>query len=71
MIKCGYRNCENEFSETHKNYCCRRCKNSEAVYRLRDQKPKGKAGRPKAVYKRITELTDDDKRILELVFERN
>lgn len=70
MKKCGYRNCKNEFIED-KIYCCRRCKNSEAVYRIRDHKPKGKVGRPKSVYKKINELTDEDKRILELIFNNN
>ena len=67
MKECNYRNCSNQFSEDYKIYCCRRCKNSEAVYRLRDEKPKGKIGRPKAVYKRINDLTDEDRRVLELV----
>lgn len=71
MKKCEYRNCKNEFVEEHKMYCCRRCKNSEAVYRIRDHKPKGKVGRPKSVYKKINELTDEDKRILELIFNNN
>ena len=67
MKSCSYRNCSNQFNEDYKIYCCRRCKNSEAVYRLRDEKPKGKLGRPKVIYKRINDLTDEDKRILELV----
>jgi len=70
MKKCNYRKCNNDFIEDYKIYCCRKCKNSEAVYRLRDSKPKGKLGRPKQVYKRINELTDDDIRILELLMKR-
>jgi len=70
MKKCNYRNCDNKFGED-KIYCCRRCKNSEAVYRIRDNKPKGKVGRPKAVYKRVNELTEEDKRILELLFSKD
>ena len=69
MKKCGYRRCQNDFEEDHKIYCCRRCKNSESVYRLRDNKPKGKSGRPKHVYKRLNQLTEDDVRILELIFK--
>jgi hypothetical protein len=71
MKKCNYRNCVNGVIEDYKIYCCRRCKNSEAVYRLRDQKPKGKIGRPKAVYKRINELTEEDRRVLELVMSKD
>jgi hypothetical protein len=71
MKKCNYRNCVNDVIEDYKIYCCRRCKNSEAVYRLRDQKPKGKIGRPKAVYKRINELTEEDRRVLELVMSKD
>jgi hypothetical protein len=67
MKKCGYRRCENKVEGVHKFYCCRRCKNSEAVYRLRDNKPKGKVGRPKHVYKRLSDITDEDRRILEIV----
>lgn len=70
MKSCKYRNCENQVVEEHKIYCCRRCKSSEAVYRIRDNKPKGKIGRPKQVYKRITQLTEEDKRILELVMRK-
>ena len=70
MKNCNYRNCENDVIEDYKVYCCRRCKNSEAVYRLRDEKPKGKIGRPKQVYKRINELTDEDKNILKLLFKK-
>ena len=69
MKKCNYRNCLNQFNGD-KIYCCRRCKNSESVYRLRDSKPKGRVGRPKAVYKRVNELTEEDKRILELVMKK-
>jgi hypothetical protein len=71
MKKCNYRNCVNDVIEDYKIYCCRRCKNSEAVYRLRDQKPKGKIGRPRSVYKRINDLTDEDRRVLELVMSKD
>jgi len=70
MKKCNYRNCNNTFDQD-KIYCCRRCKNSESVYRLMDKKPKGKLGRPKAVYKRINDLTEEDKRILQLLFKKD
>ena len=69
MKECAYRNCNVKFNDD-KQYCCRRCKNSESVYRLRDKKPKGKVGRPKAVYKRVNDLTEEDKRILELLFKK-
>jgi hypothetical protein len=69
MKKCGYRNCDVKFIEEHKQYCCRKCKNSESVYRLRDNKPKGKPGRPKHNYKRLGELTADDIRLLELILK--
>jgi hypothetical protein len=36
-----------------------------------DKKPKGKLGRPKAVYKRINDLTEEDKRILQLLFKKD
>jgi hypothetical protein len=67
MKNCKYRNCKNNFDDDKKLYCCRRCKNSEAVYRLRDNKPKGKVGRPRHTYKRLNEITEDDIRILKLV----
>ena len=70
MKKCNYRNCNNNVIEDYKIYCCRRCKNSEAVYRLRDEKPRGKIGRPRSVYKRINDLTDEDRRVLELVMNK-
>jgi hypothetical protein len=70
MKKCNYRKCDNKVEGVYKLYCCRRCKNSEAVYRLRDNKPKGKIGRPKQVYKRINDLTEEDRRILELLMKK-
>jgi hypothetical protein len=70
MKKCNYRNCNNDVIEDYKIYCCRRCKNSEAVYRMRDNKPKLKMGRPRSIYKRINDLTEDDKRILQLLFTK-
>ena len=70
MKKCDYRNCKNQVIEDHKIYCCRRCKNSEAVYRLRDKKLKGKLGRPKSIYKRINDLTEEDRRVLELMMNK-
>lgn len=71
MKKCNYRRCVNDVIEDHKIYCCRKCKNSEAVYRLRDMKPKGKLGRPKSVYKRINDLTEEDRRVLVLVMMKD
>jgi hypothetical protein len=71
MKKCGYRNCDVKFTEEHKQYCCRKCKNSESVYRFRSKKPKGKTGRPKHIYKRLKELTQDDIRLLELIFKQS
>lgn len=70
MKKCGYRRCDKTFESEVKIYCCRKCKNAEAVYKLRDQKPKGCIGRPKQVYKRLSQLTEEDIRILELVFKK-
>lgn len=67
MKKCNYRNCDNTFESSRKTYCCRRCKSSESVYRLRDKQPKGKVGRPRHTYKRLNEITEDDIRILKLV----
>jgi len=71
MKKCNYRRCDNQISEDHKIYCCRKCKNGESVYRMRDKKPKGKMGRPKSVYKRINELTEEDIKILKLIIEKS
>lgn len=66
MEKCKYRNCKKEV-EGCKIYCCRSHKENEKKYRNRqnNQKP---IGRPKGVYKRINELNDDDKRVLEILF---
>lgn len=70
MKKCGYRNCNVKFQSTRKTYCCRKCKNSEAVYRLRDNKPKGKVGRPRHTYKRLNEINQEDLKILELFLKK-
>ena len=37
---------------------------------MRDKKPKSKMGRPKSVYKKINELTQEDRRILKLIMEK-
>lgn len=68
MKVCLYRNCSNEIIGD-KIYCCRSHKENEKKYRIRKNNPK-KMGRPKAVYKRINELTEEDRRILELLFKK-
>jgi hypothetical protein len=68
MKLCLYRNCLNEIVGD-KIYCCRSHKENEKKYRNREKNPK-KIGRPRVVYKRINELTEEDKRILELVMRK-
>ena len=58
MKKCNYRNCELEISD-NKIYCCRSHKENEKKYRNRERNPKPK-GRPKGVWKCLSQLTDDD-----------
>ena len=39
MKECENRNCKNKFEyKSNKKFCCKSCKNKEAVYRVRDKK---------------------------------
>ena len=68
MKKCGYRNCELEF-EDNKIFCCRKHKEYEKTYRDRDNSPKNPRGRPKSIWKKVSELTDEDRKKLYILNE--
>ena len=54
-VVCSYRNCLVKLDDLGgmKKFCCRSCKNKEAVYRIRDKKEKAKRGRKLGAKKNI------------------
>ncbi len=63
-MKCKYRNCKVEITTDErkgKSFCCRNCKDMEKTYVKRSKQPKKKLGRPQHIWKKVSDLTQEDR----------